>query len=350
MNIRTILGRKAELKRPTVSVIIDTYNRPHLLKQAVEAVFRQTYNYLEIILINNGATLETIEYLSEVQSKDARVKLVHFKENQFSWGDPQKMLDICLNAGLKIATGDLVWYQSDDDLLAEDYLERMVKLFEENSSCMTAAGLPLVMDQFGKKEEPTHPRTSNLRPRYMCGRDLALSSLREGPLFSAPGTIFTIPRELLIKAGGYHRAIEVSQLFGIAAFGVSGFDEKAIFYWRTHSSQLNKQLTEKGYLAVNEILTVLRDWDLKKRWHDYYGLEQANEVHRGLMGMVARSASLHSVDHVYQLRFTPAFRILKAIWWEPLYWKKIPGAFWSKKWRIKWWVKKMFNRLGYRFI
>ena len=69
-------------KIPVFTVIIDTYFRPALLKEAVAALFRQTYDNLEIILVNNGATPETVEYLHEVAALDKRGKLVHFEENQ----------------------------------------------------------------------------------------------------------------------------------------------------------------------------------------------------------------------------------------------------------------------------
>ena len=73
------------------TIIMDTYNRPFWLKEAVDAILRQTYENLEIILINNGATAETIEYLHEIDSRDARVKLVHFEDNQWRPEDPLRV-------------------------------------------------------------------------------------------------------------------------------------------------------------------------------------------------------------------------------------------------------------------
>ena len=64
-------------QKPLFTVILETYYRPKLLKQAVDAIRRQTYDNLEIILINNGATSETIEYLYATENSDERVILSH---------------------------------------------------------------------------------------------------------------------------------------------------------------------------------------------------------------------------------------------------------------------------------
>ena len=55
--------------RPVFTAIVCTYNRPALLMEAVAALRRQTYENMEIILINNGATAETVAYLHEVHSQ-----------------------------------------------------------------------------------------------------------------------------------------------------------------------------------------------------------------------------------------------------------------------------------------
>ena len=243
---------------------MDTYNRPALLREALNAIVNQTYEKLEIIFVNNGGTKETVEILHEIAAKDQRIKLVHFQENQYSPEDPTKMVYTCLNAALKIAQGDYVWYQSDDDVLSQDYAEKMVKLFEHNSECITAAGLPVSVDFKGNILD-LQPRTHNFRPRYMPGHLLTLDYFRGGLMFTAPGTIFTIKREVLLKAGGYHRAVELSHMVGIVPFGITGFDETALFYWRRHEAQLNKHLNANGHIGIKETLALLEDWDIKQR-------------------------------------------------------------------------------------
>ncbi len=312
-----------------VTTILDTYYRPPLLKEAVNALLRQTYEKQEIILVSNGGTPETVEYLQEVEAKDKRIKLIYFKENQYSLDDPQKMLDTCLNAGLKIATGDYVWYQADDDVIADDYLEKMVKLFEGNSECLTAAGSSLSIDINGQIMTNA-PKILNQRPRYMEGHVVALDYLRGGKMFNAPGTILTVKRDALIKFGGFHRAIELSQMFGIMPFGITGYDESAIFYWRRHDGQLNKVITASGHLAIHETLNWFKEWDIKNRWK-IYGEEAAEEVVSTILRKKFLGASEWFAVNLYSFRWKGAWKIFKDSWQQPYFWRGLPGSFWGEK-------------------
>jgi len=309
------------IKNPLFTIIMDTYNRLVMLKEAVDALFRQTYNNLEIILINNAATPETIVYLNEIAGRDKRIKLLHFKENQYSPEDPVKMLDTCLNPALKMAAGDYIWYQSDDDLIADDYAEKMVALFRDNPECTTAAGLPVSIDIHGKTIQ--EPRISNFRPRYVRGDILALDYLHGGKMFSAPGTIFTIKRDVLVKSGGFHRSIEYSQLYGIVPFGISGFDETAIFYWRRHESQLNKQLTANGWVGIKESFSLLKDWEIEKRWQ-VFGKKLAKKIVHLFENQICKDAAMWLAINLSFLRFKASFRIFKEIWKHPCFWVKLP--------------------------
>lgn len=304
------------------TVIMDTYYRPALLKEAVDALFRQTHDNLEIILVNNAATPETVEYLHQVAALDHRVKLVHFEENQHSFDDPHKMLDTCLNAGLRVATGDYIWYQSDDDLIADDYAEKMVALFSSNPECTTAAGLPVSIDVHGNRTD-SGQRTSNLRLRYMPGRELALRVARgDRPVFSARGTIFTIRRDVLVKAGGYRRGIELSQLYGIVPFGVTGFDETALFYWRRHEGQLNKKLSARESIGIDETFSMLRDWEIERRWQ-VFGLAEAREVVSSIQRTTCQSSAIWFIRNLYSWRFGASFRILRRMWRHQYFWLKV---------------------------
>ena len=291
-----------------------------MLKEAVTAIRRQTYENLEIILVNNGAMAENIEYLHHVASLDNRVKLIHFEENQFSWDDPLKVVE-CYNAGLREATGDYVWHQADDDIMADDYAEKMVLLFEDNPECITAAGLPVSMDS-DKNRGEVEFRTSNLRPRYMPGHILAQGIARGSrSLFRSPGEIFTIRRDALIKAGGYHKAVEISQIYGILPFGITGFDETAHFYWRRHEGQLNRRMTERGLIGIDETFSMLKEWDIKSRWQ-VFGQVVANDIVSTIENQVCDRAGYWFVQLAYAGKLRASIRILTRIWKKPRFWMK----------------------------
>lgn len=304
---------------PVFTAILDTYYRPDLLKVSVAALRRQTYSNLEIILVNNGATPESRAVIKEAATADPRIKTIDFEENQFSWDDPGKMIHVCLNAGLALATGDYVWYQADDDVIADDYAEKMVSLFQGNPDCTTAAGIAVGIDLDGKVVD-SGMRVSNYRPRYMPGLFLAQDHLRGGKtMFSAPGTIFTIRRDVLVRAGGYHRSIELSQLYGIVPFGVTGFDETAVFYWRRHGGQLGMQLAVQGRIAINETRSLLRDWTLEKRW-SVFGTAAARELSARMENQINRTSGIWFVNNLLALRPVACARIAREVWYSSAFW------------------------------
>jgi len=296
--------------QPLFTAMVHTFNRPELLKLSVEALQRQTYSNLEIILINNGAIPEIVEYINDIASLDNRVKLLHFQENQYSVKDPLKYVHVCWNAALSESTGEYVWVQQDDDILADDYAEKMVALFQGDPECTTAAGLPVSIGIDGRVNEVINNEV-NLRSRYSDGREIAWDYLLGSQrLFSAPGTIFTIKRDVLIEAGGYHRAIEDSQIYGIVPFGTTGFDPTALFYWRHHDGQHNRQLTRTGDIGIDNALALLNDWQLEQRWR-VFGADIAREVVRSYKRKVNNGAARWFVINLYAFRLRPAFRIMQ---------------------------------------
>ena len=101
-----------------------------------------------------------------------------------------------------------------------------------------------------------------------------------------------VKKEELIKYGGFHRSVELSQLYGIVPFGQTGFDEEAEFYWRRHEGQLNKELSRMGYCGAKELYSLIEDFNLRDRW-TIYGKEVADHVVKELIkDMGRKSASL----------------------------------------------------------
>jgi len=316
-------------KPPLFTVIVHTYNRPEFLSETAKAILNQTYDNLEIIFIDNGATEKTKEYLYEYQSKDKRVKLLHFEENQFRWYDPLRYIDVCFNSALEMSTGNYIWHQDDDDIIAEDYIEKMVDLFQGHPDCISAAGLPVNMDiERNIWTSDIYERKSNYRSRYMSGHILALEyirNLRRGtPLFSAPGQIFSFRRDALKKYGRFHKAYETHHLYGIVPFGVTGFDETAYFYWRRHVGQLNTSLSSKGWIGTRELSSMINDLNIENKWK-IFGNDTAKYVVRSIKREQATLAAYWFSRNLVTRNLTGSIKILKDTWKQGKFWIHIPN-------------------------
>ncbi|WP_319423431.1 glycosyltransferase family 2 protein [Pleurocapsa sp. FMAR1] len=106
---------------PKVTVIIPAYNAMAFLPEALNSVFNQTYQDFEVIVVNDGSTDETEQWVSQIE--DPRVNLVS-QEN--------KGLAGARNTGIGHAQGEYIAFLDDDDLWESTKLEKQVNVLDEN--------------------------------------------------------------------------------------------------------------------------------------------------------------------------------------------------------------------------
>ena len=108
-------------KKPTVSVIIPTYNRAHLVGRAIQSVLEQTYKDFELIVIDDGSNDNTEYIIKEFQKKDKRIKYIAYKKNKGG--------SAARNAGIKSSKGEYIAFLDSDDEWLSEKLEKQIRLF-----------------------------------------------------------------------------------------------------------------------------------------------------------------------------------------------------------------------------
>lgn len=106
-----------------VSVIVPVYNVEQYLRRCINSIIGQTYNNLDIILVNDGSTDICPRICEEYQKKDSRIRVIH-KNNQG--------LGYARNSGLNIAYGEYVVFVDSDDWLSKTHIENLVYTIKEN--------------------------------------------------------------------------------------------------------------------------------------------------------------------------------------------------------------------------
>lgn len=107
----------------TVSVIIPTYNRKHLLKPALKSALEQTYSSIEVIVVDDCSTDRTSEW---IQENFPTIQLISLKENHGAAG--------ARNIGIKSANGDYIAFLDSDDYWSPDYLEKVISTLSKDES------------------------------------------------------------------------------------------------------------------------------------------------------------------------------------------------------------------------
>jgi len=109
---------------PLVSVIIPVFNAEDWIKASINSILSQTWNALEIIVINDGSTDQTLQILQSY--KDERVRIFSKKQNEG--------IVSALNKGLELADGNFLARMDADDTSNVDRFERQVRYFQNNEN------------------------------------------------------------------------------------------------------------------------------------------------------------------------------------------------------------------------
>lgn len=114
----------AASEKPAVSVIIPTYNRGWILKEAVDSVLSQTFCDFELIVVDDGSTDNTADILDAYQDQIITIR----QENQG--------VSAARNKGIASASGELLSFLDSDDLWLPDKLFYQVNFFKENKDAL----------------------------------------------------------------------------------------------------------------------------------------------------------------------------------------------------------------------
>ena len=127
---------------PKVSVIIPTYNRMPLVKEAIDSVLQQSFSDFELIIVDDGSTDGTHELIETI--KEPRIKYF-YKENGG--------VASARNFGYAKARGEFICNLDSDDLWEPNFLEVMISELEEHSNYGAAYCRRKILHQNGRVVE-----------------------------------------------------------------------------------------------------------------------------------------------------------------------------------------------------
>jgi glycosyltransferase involved in cell wall biosynthesis len=107
-------------KNPLVSVIIPCYNVSAYVKKAIVSITQQTHVNLEILVIDDASTDDTLSQIKSIEDK--RIKVFEYKKNTLKIG--------AVNEVLQLVKGDFIVFQDADDWSESERIEEQLKKFE----------------------------------------------------------------------------------------------------------------------------------------------------------------------------------------------------------------------------
>ena len=214
--------------------------RQEMTIRALNALNNQTHSEVEKILVSNGRAEDEIADLYSSGALNSEWKVIRFPVNTFIRGDLGSVWRFPGAAALKIATGEFIFLQSDDDFLAADFFSRMNLLFMEFPDALTGFGLPV--SWIYATGEKILPEIGAWQKRLVFepGRDLLNKYLADVSYHPNPGFSLVCRTELVrelrdsIFEAGFP---DFNPLFQLAVQGPTVFDANAHMYWGRHLGQ-----------------------------------------------------------------------------------------------------------------
>ena len=99
---------------PSISIIVPVYKVEKYLDRCVESLVRQTFDDIEIILVDDGSPDKSGKMCDEWEKKDERIRVIHKKNGGLSEAR---------NYGIEAARGDYVAFIDSDDWIDDDMME-----------------------------------------------------------------------------------------------------------------------------------------------------------------------------------------------------------------------------------
>ena len=207
---------------PLVSVVIPTYNRASLVREAVASVLAQSYRPLELIVVDDGSTDATGDSLA--LRPEVRVL------RQPHTGMPGQ----ARNAGVRLARGEYLAFLDSDDLWLPHKLERQV-------AAATAAGGAIwhARERWVRSGRVLSQRSQ----RHRRSGDLFADSLRKCVI--GPSTAL-LRRAVFEQAGGFREDLEIAEDYELwlrltAHYPVGYLEQELVIKRAGHSDQLSER-------------------------------------------------------------------------------------------------------------
>jgi glycosyltransferase involved in cell wall biosynthesis len=275
-----------------VSIIIPSYNHARYIKRAIDSVLSQSYDRIELIVVDDGSTDDSVKYLREI--KDPRYSF-YCQENQGA--------HVAINRGLGLADGEFLAILNSDDVFHPDRIQRLMTEFRKDPEVELLSTWIQIIDpndqERGLKEgwhnlEPwptAHPELS-----FQKTDDFGLNLLM-GNFVATTGNI-VMRRSLYEKIGGMRNlrfAHDWDFVLRAAAAAKCKLIPEPLLKYRIHDK--NTQHTDRAWMLFDIC------WVLAANLHRFEGTKifNSSDLNAGLENMVTlyESINLQGNDKVF---------------------------------------------------
>lgn len=160
-----------------VSIIVPVHNTEKYLEKCVQSITAQTLKDIEIILVENGSSDNSLELCHKIAQTDERIKVVHIDKADLS---------TARNEGLKIATSDYVGFIDSDDTILPNMFEELLTLAIENNLGLVNSNFHRTYDN----KPPKYPFSQDGKIRILSAKEITTLNFLGKIAINACTTLF----------------------------------------------------------------------------------------------------------------------------------------------------------------
>lgn len=213
------------MDQATISVIVPVFKVEAFLDRCVQSIVSQSYKNLEIILVDDGSPDNCPSLCDAWAAKDSRIKVIH-KENGG--------LSDARNAGMAIATGELMGFVDSDDWIAPGMYQHLYDRMKEDNSDIATCGVEMVW------EDETLSRVLTRSGSCVLNQEEAMRAIIEESWLKQPVWYKLYKTELIrqipFPVGKYHEDVFWSYQAVGKAKKVSVSDRVGYYYFQRSDS------------------------------------------------------------------------------------------------------------------
>ncbi|MBQ7333645.1 MAG: glycosyltransferase [Clostridia bacterium] len=248
-------------QNPKVSIIIPLYNGSNYVEEAIKSALRQTYENVEIVVVNDGSTDGGAGKAICDRYAD---KIVYFEKENGGCAS-------ALNFGIRKATGDFISWLSHDDLYMPEKIEKQVAMYEKYSLSpenTVVSSVGVLIDSVG--EEISHPK------RKATGYFDSYAAFKYILMRACPnGCGLLIPKSIFDRCGYFDEVLRFVLDWNLwLKFALSGvdfyFDSEPLVANRVHSMQVTVKQRElhskEANMTAEELFSLMKKRETDEKY------------------------------------------------------------------------------------
>lgn len=110
---------------PLISIIVPTYNVEKYIRTCIESILAQTYRNIEVIIVNDGSTDQSLAVISDLICSHHNVKVINQKNQGVS---------VARNTGIDVATGKYITFVDPDDKIMPDFVSSLYQIADKTGA------------------------------------------------------------------------------------------------------------------------------------------------------------------------------------------------------------------------